>query len=120
MRPDREDGGSIRIHRATACGGILTQPDNHVNYFGSADSELIAKDFSREDRRDFTIRKEILWETVSLQYNNLTTIDISQIPHVSNVWLRGNPLEEIIVWWNTDSPPPTTLQYDGNPVIRNP
>lgn len=34
-----------------------------INYFGSADSELIAKDFTREDRRDFTIRREILWES---------------------------------------------------------
>jgi hypothetical protein len=34
-----------------------------VNYFGSADSELIAKDFTREQRRDFSIRKEILWES---------------------------------------------------------
>jgi hypothetical protein len=36
-----------------------------VNYFGSADSELIAQDFSSEERRDFTIRKEILWESES-------------------------------------------------------
>ena len=34
-----------------------------INYFGSANSELIAKDFTREERRDFTIRKEILWES---------------------------------------------------------
>jgi hypothetical protein len=34
-----------------------------INYFGSADGELIAKDFTREQRRDFTIRKEILWES---------------------------------------------------------
>ena len=34
-----------------------------INYFGSADSELIAKDFTREERRDFTIRREILWES---------------------------------------------------------
>lgn len=34
-----------------------------INYFGSASSELIAKDFSREERRDFSIRKEILWES---------------------------------------------------------
>ena len=34
-----------------------------INYFGSAESELIAKDFTREERRDFTIRKEILWES---------------------------------------------------------
>jgi hypothetical protein len=34
-----------------------------INYFGSADNELIAADFTREQRRDFTIRKEILWES---------------------------------------------------------
>ena len=34
-----------------------------INYFGSASSALIAKDFTREQRRDFTIRKEILWES---------------------------------------------------------
>ena len=34
-----------------------------INYFGSADGKLIEKDFSREQRRDFTIRKEILWES---------------------------------------------------------
>jgi hypothetical protein len=33
-----------------------------INYFGSASSELIAKDFTREQRQDFAIRKEILWE----------------------------------------------------------
>ena len=34
-----------------------------TNYFGSANSKLIEKDFTREERRDFTIRKEILWES---------------------------------------------------------
>ena len=34
-----------------------------INYFGSADGKLIEKDFTREQRRDFTIRKEILWES---------------------------------------------------------
>jgi len=34
-----------------------------INYFGSASSTLIVKDFSREERRDFTIRKEIIWES---------------------------------------------------------
>jgi hypothetical protein len=38
-----------------------------INYFGSASDALIAKDFTREQRRDFTIRREILWgsETAS-------------------------------------------------------
>lgn len=34
-----------------------------LSYFGSADSRLIEQDFDREQRRDFTIRKEILWES---------------------------------------------------------
>jgi len=33
------------------------------NYFGSASNELIRQDFTRDQLRDFTIRKEILWES---------------------------------------------------------
>jgi hypothetical protein len=33
-----------------------------LNYFGSANSKLIEKDFTKEQRRDFTIRKELLLE----------------------------------------------------------
>jgi hypothetical protein len=36
-----------------------------INYFGSADSQLIRRDFTREQMRDFTIRKEIIWESES-------------------------------------------------------
>ena len=34
-----------------------------INYLGSGDPDLIAADFTRDERRDFTIRKEILWES---------------------------------------------------------
>jgi len=34
-----------------------------INYFGSARHALIAEDFTREQRKDFTIRREILWES---------------------------------------------------------
>jgi len=33
-----------------------------INYFGSPNSKLIEKDFTREQRQNFTIRKEILLE----------------------------------------------------------
>jgi hypothetical protein len=36
---------------------------DNINYVGSPNSDLIAQDFTREDRRDFTIRKQILWES---------------------------------------------------------
>ena len=38
---------------------------NTLNYFGSADSKLIERDFKPEQRRDFSIRKEILWESTT-------------------------------------------------------
>jgi hypothetical protein len=34
-----------------------------ANYFGSAKHSLIADDFLREQRKDFTIRREIVWES---------------------------------------------------------
>jgi len=34
-----------------------------INYFGSASSKLLAADFTAEQRRDFTARKQILWES---------------------------------------------------------
>jgi hypothetical protein len=36
-----------------------------VNYFGSVDSRLIRADFTPEQYRDFTVRKEILWESAT-------------------------------------------------------
>ena len=34
-----------------------------LNYFGSANSKIIERDFTREQMKDFTIRKEIIWES---------------------------------------------------------
>jgi hypothetical protein len=34
-----------------------------INYFGSAGQALIARDFMRQQRKDFTIRREIIWES---------------------------------------------------------
>jgi DNA modification methylase len=34
-----------------------------INYFGSASSALIARDFTIAQRKDFTIRREIIWES---------------------------------------------------------
>jgi hypothetical protein len=34
-----------------------------AGYFGSPSSKLIASDFTSEELRDFTIRREILWES---------------------------------------------------------
>ena len=34
-----------------------------LNYFGSADSKLIQRDFTKDQQRIFVIQKEILWES---------------------------------------------------------
>jgi hypothetical protein len=36
-----------------------------INYFGSASSELIAKDFTPQQRRSFTVTREILWQSAT-------------------------------------------------------
>jgi hypothetical protein len=43
-----------------------------INYFGSANSTFIAEDFTREQRRDFSIRKEILWESAVVTDSELS------------------------------------------------
>ncbi|MCK9570544.1 GIY-YIG nuclease family protein [Candidatus Pacearchaeota archaeon] len=69
-----------------------------INYFGSADSELIEKDFSREQRRDFTIRKEILWESNTASDSEVSAKEVEFIrvlrsnnPDIGyNQWPRRN------------------------------
>lgn len=34
-----------------------------ITYFGEANEALVAKDFTRKQRRDFTVRREIIWES---------------------------------------------------------
>jgi len=50
-----------------------------INYFGSADSRLVEKDFAREQRRDFTIRKEILWESESASDSEVSQKEVEFI-----------------------------------------
>jgi hypothetical protein len=49
-----------------------------INYFGSADSRLIAQDFSREERRHFTITKEILFESFDTSEINRKEVELIQ------------------------------------------
>ncbi|NJN98793.1 MAG: GIY-YIG nuclease family protein [Anaerolineales bacterium] len=50
-----------------------------INYFGSASSELIARDFTREQRREFSVRKEILWESESATNKELNEKEVEYI-----------------------------------------
>ena len=58
--------GTKVIYKITYPNGKIyvgSDVTNSINYFGSAASHLIAADFTPEQRRDFTIRREILWES---------------------------------------------------------
>ena len=52
-----------------------------INYFGSASDELIEKDFTREQRRDFFIRKEILWESNTSTDQEINNKEVELILH---------------------------------------
>jgi len=50
-----------------------------IDYFGSPDSALIAQDFTREQRRRFTVIKEILWESATASREEVTQREIEFI-----------------------------------------
>jgi hypothetical protein len=51
-----------------------------IDYFGSASSARIAQDFARDERRDFTIRKEILWQSESATKSTRTPLGGAYTP----------------------------------------
>jgi hypothetical protein len=56
-----------------------------IGYFGSPDSKSIEKDFTPEQRRDFTVRKQILWESETATDRELNEKEIELIlEHHSN------------------------------------
>nr|MDT0659104.1 hypothetical protein [Micromonospora sp. DSM 115978] len=67
-----------------------------LNYYGSASSKLIEADFTAEQRRDFTIRKQILWESEDATNAEVSRVEVEFIrklrsndPHVGyNRWPR--------------------------------
>lgn len=54
---------------------------NSINYFGSASSDLIARDFTPEQRRCFTITRDILWESETASRAEVTRVEIDFILH---------------------------------------
>ena len=59
-----------------------------INYFGSAKNDLIAADFTREQRKDFTIRKEVLWESETATNSEVNQLEIEYI-----VTLKSNEID---------------------------
>lgn len=52
---------------------------NSINYFGSVDSALIAKDFTSAQRKDFQVRREILWESETATDAEVATKELEMI-----------------------------------------
>jgi hypothetical protein len=57
---------------------------NSINYFGSANSKAIEKDFTREQRRDFTVRREIIWESESASDSEVNTKEVEFIKYYNS------------------------------------
>ena len=60
---------------------------NTLNYFGSASSTLIEQDFTREQIRDFSIRKEIIWES---EIASDTEVNLEEV-RLINLYMSNNP-----------------------------
>ena len=50
-----------------------------LNYFGSASSKLVEQDFTEDQRRDFTIRKQILWESATATDADVSRVEVDFI-----------------------------------------
>jgi hypothetical protein len=47
-----------------------------INYFGSASDELIARDFTPEQRRSFTVTRDVLWESEAATNSELSQAEV--------------------------------------------
>jgi len=50
-----------------------------LNYFGSANSALIERDFTEAERGDFSIRKETLWQDAEATHAEVTAVEVRYI-----------------------------------------
>ncbi len=70
-----------------------------LRYFGSPNSALLESDFPREQRRDFTIRKQILWESETATDSEVRQVELAFIRELrsndpaigNNRWPRFSP-----------------------------
>lgn len=87
------------IYRITYPNGkiyIGQDRTNSINYFGSASSELIAKDFTQEQRRSFTITRDILWES--------ETASRTEVTQKENEFIRRHRSNDPLVGYNQTPP----------------
>lgn len=81
-RPTVSRTGYKLVYKTTyPIGKIYVGQDvtDGINYFGSASSELIERDFTREQRTRFTITREILWESLSANDSEVSKKEVELI-----------------------------------------
>ena len=78
-----------------------------ISYFGSPKSALVAADFTREQSRDFTVRKEILWESDSAPNEE---VDAKEIEFI--LALRSN---DPAIGYNRTLKPQSRFKRRGSP-----
>jgi hypothetical protein len=75
------------VYRVTYPNGkiyIGQDVTDSINYFGSASSELIARDFTREERMSFTVTRDILWESETATKDEVNAVELRAILEFSS------------------------------------
>ena len=72
---------------------------NTLNYYGSANSKLLENDFTLDQMRDFTLRKQILWESETATDKEVNQKEV-----------------ELIKLFNSNDP---TIGYNRWPKFKN-
>lgn len=73
---------------------------NSINYFGSASAAIVAADFSPEQRKSFTVTRDILWQSKTATRAEINSMEVHFIlmllandPEVGyNRWPAFTPL----------------------------
>jgi hypothetical protein len=85
---DRSDCRVKVVYKITYPNGkiyIGQDRTDSIGYFGSPNNKIVEKDFTREQRRDLTIRKQILWESETATDSEVNAKEIELIrEHHSN------------------------------------
>lgn len=70
------------IYKITYPNGKIYIGKDHtysINYWGSANDEYIAEDFSEQERIDMTIRRQIIWESETASIDEVNRKEIELI-----------------------------------------
>lgn len=59
-----------------------------INYYGSANSDLVSQDFTYEETKKFTITKEILWDSETATDTEVNKKEVEYI----QLYCSNNPL----------------------------